>query len=166
MTSSSDSGPVTRSARSENRWSTRRPISRCALFAALAGLGFGALAAQADTPEQAICAVEQAVACPAFEPCERTLPGAVNMPSLIKIDRPGGVVLSTSESGETRSSPIGSEVVGEGVHILHGDEDGHPWSLRIDLGSGRFTLVTARDDLGFVAFGVCTTALIGGGDGE
>ncbi|CTQ55339.1 hypothetical protein LP7551_03880 [Roseibium album] len=132
----------------------------------LAVIGFSAMGARADVPETAICGVEQAVACPAYEACERTLPSAVNLPALMKIDRAAGVILSKRESGETRTSKIASEMEGDGVHILHGAEDGRPWSIRIDLETGRFTLASAHDDLGFVAFGICSSGLMSAGEGE
>lgn len=121
--------------------------------------------AGAAAPDKAVCAVEQAVACPAYEPCERTLPSAVNLPALMKIDRSKGVIFSKRENGETRSSDIGSETEADGVHVLQGFEDGHPWSMRIDLEAGRFTLVSAHDDLGFAAFGFCSSEMLDQGDG-
>ncbi len=132
----------------------------------IAALGLSAASVRADVPETAICGVEQAVACPAYDQCERTLPGAVNLPSLMKIDRAEGVIVSRREGGETRTSKIASETEGDGVHILQGAEDGRPWSIRIDLKTGRFSLVSAQDDLGFVAFGDCSSELMTAGEGQ
>jgi hypothetical protein len=118
-----------------------------------------ALGVQAAAPETAVCAVEQAIACPTFEPCERSLPGAVNLPALMKIDRPAGVVLSRLDTGEERASEIGSEAGDDTMHVLQGVDQGHPWSLRVALETGRFTLTIAEPETGFVAFGICSTAL-------
>jgi len=136
------------------------------LFVGIAALGLTSAIVRADVPETAICGVEQAVACPAFDTCERTLPSSVNLPALMKIDRSAGEVVSKRESGEIRRSKIGSEAEADGIFMLHGAEDGRPWSMRIDLESGRFTLVSAQDDLGFVAFGNCSSELMSAGDGQ
>jgi hypothetical protein len=111
-------------------------------------------------PERAICAVEQAIACPPFEPCERNLPGAVNLPTLMKIDRPAGVIISRREAGDARSSKIESESGDENSHVLQGVDDGNPWSVRIDLTTGRFTLTSAQPDTGYVAFGLCSAGIL------
>jgi hypothetical protein len=65
----------------------------------------GSFGVQAAPPQTAVCAVEQAIACPPFEACERSLPGAFILPTLIKIDRPAGTVLSRLDTGEERASP-------------------------------------------------------------
>lgn len=135
------------------------------LSVAAAILNLSSLSVGAAAAEKVICGVEQAVACPAYEQCERTLPSAVNLPALMMIDRVAGVILSKRESGETRTSKIASEIEGDGVHILQGSEDGRPWSMRIDLETGRFSLASAHDDLGFVAFGVCSSGLMNAEEG-
>ncbi len=116
--------------------------------------------AAADTIDQAICAVEQVTACPAFEPCERTLPGAVDLPALIKIDRTAKVVVSQHGNGEMRTSPIGFEAESDDALILQGMEDGLAWSMRVSLETERFAFVAAREDIGFTAFGVCSSSLL------
>ena len=127
-----------------------------AMFAALAV----SAAHAAPAPERAVCAVEQAIACPPFETCERSLPAAVNLPSLLKIDRPAGLIYSRREAGEERTSKIGSETDGEGFHVLQGVDEGAPWSLLIDLSTGRFTLTSARAEAGYVAFGLCSSRIL------
>lgn len=131
---------------------------RTTFIAAIAGLG--AFGAHAAAPEKAICAVEQAIACPAHENCQRSLPGAMNLPVLMKIDRPAGMVISRLESGEQRSSAIGTETGDDAVHTLQGVDGGAAWSMRIDLADGRFTLVSALKATGYVAFGSCSSALL------
>lgn len=118
-----------------------------------------ALPAQA-TPERAICAVEQAIACPPFEPCARNLAGAVNLPILLKIDRPAGVVISRRDSGGERISKIAGEAGDEASHVIHGIDEGNPWSLRVNLTTGRFTLTSAQEGVGYVAFGLCSASML------
>lgn len=114
----------------------------------------------AAAPEQAICAVQQAISCAPHEPCERNLPGAVNLPVLLKIDRPAGVVIARLESGGERTSKIGGEGSDETSHVLHGMDSGNPWSMRVDLASGQFTLTSAQPEVGYVAFGICSSRLL------
>lgn len=111
-------------------------------------------------PEKAICAVEQAIACAPYEPCERNLPGAVNLPMLLKIDRPGGVIISRRESGEERISKIGSEAGSEDTHVLQGVDQGNPWSIMVNLETGRFTFSSSQADTGYIAFGLCSARLL------
>lgn len=120
---------------------------------------FGGFSAQA-APDTAICAIQQVVACQEFENCERALPGAVNLPVLMKIDRAKGVIVSRRESGEERTSKIGTDMGDDAVHILQGAEDGRPWSLRVKLDTGAFTLTSADSDVGYVAFGLCSSSLL------
>lgn len=112
------------------------------------------------TPERAICAVEQAIACPPFEPCERNLPSAVNLPVLLRIDRPAGLVTSRLDVGGERVSEIGGEWGDGATHVLHGIDESNPWSLRVNLTTGRFTLTSAQADTGYVAFGSCSSRLL------
>lgn len=118
------------------------------------------LCAEAAAPDMAICAVEQAIVCPPFEACERSLPGAVNLPTLLKIDRPAGVIVSRREAGGERSSKIGSEAGDDAHHILQGVDEGAPWSIRIDLETGRFVLTSAQAEAGYVGFGLCSARIL------
>ena len=123
-------------------------------------LCLGGASVWAATPQRAICAVEQVIACQPFDSCERSLPGAVNLPVFLKIDRSSGVVLSRRESGEERTSRIGSESGDDAVHVLQGVDAGNPWSIRVDLKTGRFSLTSAQLEAGFVAFGICSSKLL------
>lgn len=137
-----------------------RPLQSLLRICAIAvPLGFAAASASA-APEKAVCAVEQAIACPPFQACERNLPAAVNLPSLLKIDRSAGIVFSRRESGEERQSKIGSEAGDDTSHVLQGIDRGNPWSMRIDLESGRFVLTSAQPESGYVAFGLCSAKIL------
>ncbi len=132
-------------------------LLRCGAIAVLTGT---AAAPASAAPEKAICAIEQAISCPPFESCERNLPGAVNLPSLLKIDRAAGTVFSRRDSGEERVSEIGSEGGDDTSHVLQGIDQGNPWSMRIDLETGRFTLTSAQPESGYVAFGLCSARIL------
>jgi hypothetical protein len=129
-------------------------------FATASVIACGAALPAAAAPEQAICAVEQAIACPPFEPCERNLPSAINLPILLKIDRPAGVIISRRDSGGERTSKIAGESGDDASHVLHGIDDGNPWSLRVNLTTGRFTLTSAQEDVGYIAFGLCSAKML------
>ncbi len=127
----------------------------------LAVLGFvmGAQVAHA-APDKAICAVEQAIACPPYQRCSRSLPGAVNLPSLMKIDRTAGVVMTRAEGGEERKSEIVGEIGDDSTLMIQGFDGAHAWNMRLDLTSGHFVLTSAADDAGYVAFGLCSTNIL------
>ena len=131
-----------------------------AFYKAMALVLCSGISVQAAAPDAAICAIQQVVTCPQFEQCERALPAAVNLPVLMKIDRLSGVIVSRRESGEERKSKIVSESGDDSVHILQGAENGRPWSLRVDLGTGAFTLSSSDADVGYVAFGLCSSNLL------
>jgi hypothetical protein len=104
--------------------------------------------------------VQQAIACPPHEDCQRCLPGAMNLPALMKTNRAAGMVISRLESGDQRSSSIGSETAEDALLMLVGVDANHPRSMRISLVDRRFTLVTAQDAAGYMAFRVSSSAML------
>ena len=138
---------------------TKRENAMRSLLSAALVLASAAVAS-AEAPQRAICAVEQAIVCPPHEVCERSLPGALNLPTLLKIDRSAGVVLSRTEAGVERSSIIGGEAGGEGFQILQGVDGEAPWSIRVDLKTGRFVLTSAQAEAGYIGFGFCSARLL------
>ena len=109
-------------------------------------------------PSDAICAVEQIISCEAFQPCERSLPGGVNMPALIKLDHTNGVIVSRTISDGDRTSKIAMTEELEVGYVMSGVDDGNGWSFRIADENGRFTFASAHDGIAFIGFGVCATA--------
>lgn len=106
----------------------------------------------------AICAIQQIIACPAFEPCERGLPDAVNLPALIKVDLDAGVLLSHTKTGGDRTSPIAlTELFDEGYAVSGVDTD-VSWSLRVAEATGRFTFASAHEGEGYIGFGICAVS--------
>lgn len=127
---------------------------------AMAFAGFAPAAAQATAPAKAICAVQQVVACAPYEPCGRILPGALSLPVLLKLDREAGHLISRRESGEERVSTIGSETGDANMHVLQGVDADVAWTMQISLEDGGFTMTAARFDVGYIAFGVCTSSML------
>jgi hypothetical protein len=108
----------------------------------------------------AICAVEQVISCEAFQACERSLPGAVNMPALVKVDHSAGALVSRGSAQEDRSSPItGIDDLDDG-YAIYGMDNGNPWNFRLNTTTGRFTFTSPRDGVGFIGFGVCASRIL------
>ena len=124
------------------------------------GVTICALSASAVTPKDAVCALQQAIACGPYESCERALPEAVNLPALMRFDLDAGTIESRFEGGAVRASKIASSSSEGDVLILQGVDAGHPWAIRVDTGDGRFTLNVLRDDEAFVGFGVCSARIL------
>jgi hypothetical protein len=126
-----------------------------------------ALSASAEAPTGAICAVQQAVACGAFEACERALPAAVNLPPLMRFDVGAGIIESRHENGAIRTSKIASSSTEGEALVLQGLDGGHPWAIRVNTKNGGFTLTVLREGEGFLGFGECSANLLdalGAGD--
>jgi hypothetical protein len=107
----------------------------------------------------AICAIEQAIACPRFDACERSLPAGINLPTLLRLDPAAGTMEARLDDGTLRRSPVSTVIEAEGSTLMQGADDDLPWSLTVDSASGAFSLVVADEDAGYVAFGVCSRAL-------
>ena len=137
---------------------TRRNASRaCALWATALGLTVFTTTASADV---ALCAAEQAISCTPYEVCERSLPGAVNLPSLIKIDTEASEIVSVQSDGQERSSPVASFSETEASQLIHGADGDRPWVVQIDKATGRFTGTVAGDSVAFILFGECSWELM------
>jgi hypothetical protein len=107
--------------------------------------------------EPAICAVEQVVSCAPFEPCARTLPGAVNLPVLMRVQPGDKTVVSRLDDGTERRSDAHTVVATADVVTVQGVDDGEPWALWIDR-----ALHAHRGRAGeaFSAFGICSAELL------
>jgi len=119
-----------------------------------------AMSASAAAPKEAVCALQQAVACGSFEECERALPAAFNLPALMRFDVEAGTIESRSENGDVRTSKIASSSAEKGSLVLQGIDGGHPWAMRVDAVNGRFTLTVLREEESFSGFGVCSAKIL------
>ena len=107
----------------------------------------------------AICAIEQAIACSPFIECDRNLPGAFNIPVLIKLDRAGSRMTSVAMGGQELMSEISSIVDTESEVVLSGVDNGHPWAARIAKDTGRMSATVIQSDDTFILFGECSWEL-------
>jgi hypothetical protein len=137
----------------------RRHRLRASLAGGLFFAVIGGAVAAAELPA-AICAVGQAIGCEPCAPCERNLPAAINLPTLMRIDPVRRVVISRSQTGGERRSDIGSITTLETTAILQGVDGGNAWSMHVDLQNGRFSLTSAGNDEAFIAFGSCSARIL------
>jgi len=137
---------------------------KCKLLGFASAVAFAvticALSASAAPPKAAMCAVQQAVACGAYEACERALPAAVNLPALMRFDVDAGIIESRRENGDVRTSKIASSSAEKEALVLQGIDGGHPWSMRVNIKQGQFTLAVLREDEAFIGFGVCSAKIL------
>jgi hypothetical protein len=140
--------------------SEAKPSVYTAQLGSLAGVFFTLAAtgvlAQGATP---ICAIEQSIACSPFAECERNLPGAFNIPALIKVDIDGSRITSFSGDGQQLTSEIASADETETAVILNGADNGHPWSAIIAKDTGRLSATVIMSDDTFIIFGECSWEL-------
>ena len=132
----------------------------CCQSAVVAATALSAVPAAAEAPNKALCTVQQAVACGAFEACERMLPGAVNLPALMLFDVDAGTIESRHEDGAIRTSKIASSSSDGEALSLQGTDEGHPWAIRVNTENGSFTLTVLREGEGFLGFGVCSSRIL------
>jgi hypothetical protein len=107
----------------------------------------------------AICAIEQAIACSPFTECDRNLPGAFNIPVLIKLDRAGSRMTSVTIGGQELTSEISSIIDTETEVVLSGVDNGHPWTASIAGDTGRMSATVIQSDDTFILFGECSWEL-------
>ena len=137
----------------------RRTFRACQSAAVVAAATL-ALSASAETPNEGICVTQQAVACGAFEACERALPAGMNLPALMRFDVAKGLIESRHQTGEIRTSKIASSSVEAGALLLQGLDEHHPWAMRVNTTNGEFTLSILREREGYLGFGVCSTKIL------
>ena len=137
----------------------RRTLRVC-LSAAVVAVATLALTASAETPNEGICVMQQAVACGAFDACERALPAGVNLPALMRFDVGKGLIESRNQAGEIRTSKIASSSVDGDALLLQGVDGAHPWAMRVNTTNGEFTLSILRELEGYLGFGVCSAKIL------
>lgn len=119
-----------------------------------------AMSVSVAAPKEAVCAMQQAVACGSFEACERALPAAMNLPALMRFNVDKGMIESRLENGDVRTSKIASSSTDKDTLVLQGVDGGHPWAVRVNTQNGRFTLTVLREGEGFLGFGVCSAKIL------
>ena len=104
----------------------------------------------------AFCAVEQAIACAPYQACERNLPGAFNIPALIKLDAENSRMTSIGQNGAELTSEISSIVETDADIVLSGADAGQPWAASISKETGRMSATVIQEADTFILFGECS----------
>ncbi len=104
----------------------------------------------------AFCAVEQAIACAPYQACERNLPGAFNIPALIKLDAEKSRMTSIGQNGAELTSAISSIVETDADIVLSGADAGQPWAASISKKTGRMSATVIQEADTFILFGECS----------
>ena len=110
-----------------------------------------------DMTQPLVCAATQVVECAAAGECARANPETFNLPVLLKIDLANKVVESARVGGAKRTSAITGMTEAGGVSVLQGVDEADGWSATINQASGRMTVVSAAEGIGYVVFGTCAS---------
>jgi hypothetical protein len=112
----------------------------------------GPVAAQVDVSKPLLCAVTEAIECPADAPCASLSVEEVNIPAFLVVD---AKAKRLSEHEGQRSTPAQSVTERDGHLYLQGIEE-RAWSAAISASTGKLSLTASRPEAGFVVFGACT----------
>lgn len=78
----------------------------------------------------------------------------------MRVDPAAGVIVSRSEAGEERRSPIAATIESAEDLLMNGIDEGNSWSLRASTVTGRFTLAVLTGEESVLAYGVCSRSLL------
>ena len=128
---------------------TRRFAGWCAAACfALPGLA----TAEVDLTKPLLCAVTEAIECPADGECASSSVEAINVPAFVVVD---AAAKKLSEHKGERTTPAQSVTQRDGHLYLLGIEE-RAWSAAISASTGRMAVTASGPDVGFVLFGACT----------
>ena len=102
-----------------------------------------------------ICSGAEAVSCSKDGECIRGPVNKVNLPLFFQVDFGNKKVVSLTETGEVRTSPITGTQSMDGYTIVLGTDVDTGWSMIINEQTGIMTLGVATADTGFTVFGAC-----------
>ena len=142
-------------------------MSRLSVMILALGLGMspvGVAAEGFDGSAPLLCALADYLECDASAACREVTAESIRAPRFLKIDFEGKQINATREAASERHSAIDHMEAVDGKLILQGVEDGVEgvrdglgWSLAIAEDTGKLVLSASGDEVGFVAFGACTT---------
>ena len=127
----------------------------------IAGLCFvlatPARAAGIDVSQPLICAPREFVSCAIGGDCQPETAETVDGPVFVKVSLGDKAISGTRSDGKVRDGVIENMKKTDARVVLQGIEGALGWTLAIATATGVMTLTATGDDVGFVAFGVCTT---------
>lgn len=116
-----------------------------------------------DGKKNLFCSVKEAIECYPTSNCNEVSTDVLNFPNFIDIDFKNKTIRGLLSNGEEHKSNIERTEHVDGKITLSGAEedlkeqvDGVGWSMSLNKTSGKYTIVAAGDDVGFVIFGACT----------
>lgn len=122
-----------------------------------------AVAGDFDGSKALLCVPITLLECGPDGVCDRVTPESINLPQFLWIDFENKKISRTQGNAKGASDIENMEHI-DGKLILQGAEDGIEgvrdglgWSIAISEDTGKMVLSASGDDVGFVAFGACTT---------
>ena len=128
-------------------------------FVLVLAAGTFANVAMAENEATLICATTHTVECDGYdEECHQGQSDTINFPQFFRIDfvKTEIQILDHERKGEVTKITHVARSESRGWTILHGVEEGRPWTMLITEQTGRFSLVVNEDDAAFNVFGACT----------
>lgn len=107
------------------------------------------------TNSSLICTAAEAISCSKDGECIRGPVNKVNLPLFFQVDFDNKKVVSLTEAGEKRTSPITGTQSKDGYTTILGTDVDTGWSMVINEQTGLMTLGVAAVDSGFTVFGGC-----------
>jgi hypothetical protein len=114
-------------------------------------------AAGIDISRALICAPREYMTCAIGGECQMETAETANAPTFVKISVNDKAYSGTRVDGEVQSGTIDNIKKTDARLFLQGVEGPLGWSLSISMTTGQMTLTASGDQVGFVAFGSCTT---------
>jgi hypothetical protein len=114
------------------------------------------VAADYDGKQPFICAPAEIVACGSGAECGKETATSIDFPPFLRFDIAQNEITGTRPSGEMLKAQIDTVRHTETDMMLQGVDGNAVWSAKIAESTGDMTIVAARDQDGFVAFGACT----------
>lgn len=125
-------------------------------MAAIAASGF-AQATALDDRTSLFCALVDLHSCVLGEACHHESAGALNLPTMVKIDIAAKTIIGQRMDGPGQTTPIGNVQHNDQGLVLQGVDGQRSWNAVID-GDGGLSLAAVGPDGAFLIFGECAAS--------
>ncbi len=115
-----------------------------------------AMSATIDASKPMMCSALQIAECEPANECVEGEAENVNLPEMFLVNVRQKTITDATIDGEGRGTQILNIQQVDDRIILQGVENGRGWTVSVSKTTGKTTLTSAGDALGFVAFGICT----------
>ncbi len=106
--------------------------------------------------DRILCSSVESTVCIFDGGCEIGAPWSWGIPQFIEIDLQTKRLSTTAASGESRSTPVTSLKLEDGLIFLQGVENGRAFSFVINQETGVLSAAVAREEVTVSVFGACT----------